>query len=139
MEDLEGRYLDENLQNGVRYTYYMCASNKFGRSIAGNNFAATPSGIPDAPRNLASIEVHGSLKLSWEAPISDNGSPLTGYMVYRSESGSDPIRIGEISVNSLMYIDEIIKGRAFIYTVTAVNANGESVSSNEVDVSSVVH
>ncbi|MFH1259415.1 MAG: right-handed parallel beta-helix repeat-containing protein [Elusimicrobiota bacterium] len=85
--------------------------------------------IPTAPQNLAAAAGNGQIALSWLAPVSDGGSPVTGYKIYRNENLITAVGV------ILSYADTaVIKGLNYDYRVSAVNAAGESLKSNEVSV-----
>jgi hypothetical protein len=85
-------------------------------SLSGKAVAGTP------PSNL----------LTWQAP-DDHGSAITGYKVYRRTAGTSSTLLATVNATSLSYSDsQLTSGTTYYYTVTAVNANGESAASNEV-------
>jgi fibronectin type 3 domain-containing protein len=88
----------------------------------------TPPTAPGAP---AAAPADGRVTLSWSAPSSNGGSPITSYNVYRStSSGTETLLAG--AGNATTYIDNgLTNGTTYYYQVTAVNAVGESPRSAE--------
>ncbi|PKK85701.1 MAG: hypothetical protein CVT48_04320 [Thermoplasmata archaeon HGW-Thermoplasmata-1] len=76
----------------------------------------------------------GKVRLSWMAPA-DNGSPITGYNVYRSsEQNTQKQKIAQTSETS--YVDDDVEGgNTYYYQVAAMNSVGEGGRSNEVSAS----
>jgi len=71
--------------------------------------------------------------VSWIVPTSDGGSPITGYNVYRATSPGGELAppIGA-NVSGTSFTDPgLSNGTTYYYTVTAVNAVGESPQSAE--------
>ena len=63
------------------------------------------------------------------------GPPITGYKVYRSlESGKEQFLLNKGPFAFSADDVHVVAGTTYYYVVTAVNANGESVWSNEVAV-----
>ena len=92
-------------------------------------------GRPDAPTIYLAESVPGTgfIYLEWTVPA-DGGSPITGYKVYRSlESGKETFLLSK-GPSAIPSADDLhaVAGTTYFYVVTAVNANGESVWSNEV-------
>ncbi len=89
---------------------------------------------PFPPRNLQATVGDGRVMLSWEAPVSDGGSPITAYRVYRSTtSGSNYVLIATVSSDATTYTDlGVTNDVTYYYVVHAVNIIGESPASNEV-------
>jgi hypothetical protein len=98
---------------------------------------------PEAP-SLTATSNQSSVSLSWTAPF-DNGSPVTGYRVYRgikSATGTYDEQTGETvyqslsesliattGASALSYTDPQASNDSTYYRVTATNANGEGKSS----------
>lgn len=90
---------------------------------------------PAAPATLylSGLRTSRGVELNWAVP-DHNGSPITGYRVYRgSTAGSEqPISSG-IDTTKNGFVDATVSGsNTPYYRVTAVNAAGESAQSNEV-------
>jgi fibronectin type 3 domain-containing protein len=86
---------------------------------------------PSAPQDLKTTAGDAQVTLSWFAPLSDGGSAITGYDVYKgSASGAETLYA--TTGNVLAYTDiAVANGQTYYYKVTAVNSAGESEPSNE--------
>ena len=88
---------------------------------------------PSAPQSLAASGGSLTVRLTWSAPSSNGGSPVTGYNVYRGTSpggeGSTPVAT---NVTTTSFTDTgLTNGTTYYYTVAAVNAVGTSPQSGE--------
>lgn len=80
---------------------------------------------PQAPQKLTAASGNGQVKLEWTAS-SEAGS----YQIKRSLAGSGPYTLIGSSVTGTTYTDiGLNNGTAYYYTVSAVNAGGESPDS----------
>ncbi len=129
-------YTDDSVSNGVTYYYVVRAVNALGESANSNEVSVTPATVPSAPQNLQAVAGNGQVTLSWSAPVSDGGSPLIEYRVYRSTtSGSGYVLVASVADGVTTYTDDSVSnGVTYYYVVRAVNALGESANSNEVSV-----
>ncbi len=63
-----------------------------GAGIPGNlvqmQVVAPPATVPGAPTAVSGVAGNGQVTVSWTAPTSDGGSPVTGYVVTGSPAGS---------------------------------------------------
>ena len=77
-----------------------------------------------------------SASLSWTAPASDGGSPITGYNVYRGiTSGGESATPVAADLKTTAFTDPALtNGTTYYYSVAAVNAVGASPQSNETSV-----
>ncbi len=122
------------------YTATVVARNSGGTSPSATSAAAGVINKPSTPRNvdvsLASTDVDGvsfvsGVLVTWDAPTSDGGDPITSYIVRMSPAdvpdfifdatGSEPLSV-EIS--------GLETRTAYSATVIAVNAAGESAGTN---------
>ena len=71
-----------SLTPGKTYTCSVTATNALGASLPSAKSAArTVPVVPVAPTNAAAVPGSGQASVSWTAPISNGGSPLTSYVV----------------------------------------------------------
>ncbi len=124
-------YLDSSVTNGQIYYYQVSAVNGVGEGPQSIESSATPMDVPSAPRDLAASAGNAHITLTWNAPASDGGSPITNYNIYRgTASGGETLltTVGDV----LTYDDlGLANGQTYYYRVSAVTANGEGLQSNE--------
>src|SRR3989454_113953 len=124
-------YTNTGLTGGVTYFYKVKAVNAAGSSILSNEASATPTGAPSAPQNLQATAGVRNVALTWQAPASDGGSPITNYRIFRStSSGTETIIATVGNVNSYTNTG-LTSGVTYFYKVKAVTALGSSPLSNE--------
>lgn len=107
--------------NGTAITVYVRGVNAVGAGSSVNT-TSTPRTLPLAPQSFsADSSTFGQLSLSWSAPSSDGGSPITAYVLTRSD--------GTVLQNNLTtsYIDPNLQTNTeYSYNVRAVNVVGSS-------------
>jgi fibronectin type 3 domain-containing protein len=122
---------DTSVSPGITYFYKVTAKNVNGEGPLSNEASATPPNVPFAPLNLGADAGVGYIVLTWEAPSSDGGSPITNYRIYKGTASDSEIFLVEIG-NMLTYNDtNVSPGVTYYYKVTAVNAVGEGPLSNQ--------
>lgn len=131
-------YNDTSVTDGLPYYYFILAYNSFGHSSFSNDASAIPEPIvPSAPQSLQASAGNDFIFLSWLAPTSNGGSPLTNYSIYRSlTSGSDYTLLKTVNASILSFNDtSVTDGLTYYYFVTANNSIGQSQYSNGVSAS----
>jgi fibronectin type 3 domain-containing protein len=129
-------FTDTGLTNGTTYYYTLAAVNVVGTSPTSAEVSATPSlpaTAPSAPQGLTASSGNGVTNLSWSAPASDGGSPITGYDVYRgTASGGESATPIATDISGTSFTDTgLTNGTTYYYTVAAVNTAGVSGQSAE--------
>jgi predicted phage tail protein len=78
-----------NLTNGTAYWFRVSAVNAVGSGGASAPVVTVPAARPGAPTGVTAVAGDTQIVLSWVAPASNGGSPLTGYTVeYRLAAAS---------------------------------------------------
>lgn len=118
------------LTNGTPYTFTVSATNSVGTSAASTPSAAVtpvaPAAAPGAPTNVTASAGEGSLVVSWVAPSSDGGSPITGYRATASPGGA---ACNVDRAQSSCVISGLANGTAYTVAVSATNAVGTGTPS----------
>ncbi|MCK4444226.1 MAG: right-handed parallel beta-helix repeat-containing protein, partial [Thermoplasmata archaeon] len=125
-------YTDIGLANGQTYYYRVSARNSVGEGPKSNEVEATPATTPSAPRNLQAVAGNQQVFLTWDSPLSEGGSLVTNYEIYRGTSPGGETSLVMVG-NVLTYTDgSLLNGQTYYYQVSAVNGVGEGPKSNEV-------
>ncbi len=124
-------YTDAGVSNGITYYYEVAAVNAVGEGPVSGEASATAAARPSAPLALQATGGAGRVTLTWTAPSSDGGSPITGYRVYRGTAPGGESLFAPIGT-VLSYTDiTVVGGRRYSYQVSAVNLAGEGPRSSE--------
>jgi DNA/RNA endonuclease G (NUC1)/fibronectin type 3 domain-containing protein len=117
-------YDDITAVNGTPYFYVVSALGFGGEGSNSSEVTATPMA---APAGLAATPGNAHVVLNWSAVAG-----ATGYNVKRSTSAGSETSIATPASNTF---DDLTaaNGTQYFYVVTATNANGESLASNEVN------
>ena len=126
-----------SLNNGTEYTVRVIAT-KTGASdgIPSDDANGTPTAAitsPTAPRGLNATAVGNTrINLSWNAPASDGGSPITGYKIEVSSNGNSwTTRVANTgSANRTYSHTGLSTGDTRHYRVSAINSSGTGPHSN---------
>jgi outer membrane protein OmpA-like peptidoglycan-associated protein len=122
------------LTNGTAYTFSVLATNDVGDSVASDpSDAVTPVTVPGAPTDLVLGSQDGSASVSFAAPASDGGTPITGYEV--SLDGGDWVPLTTTGTDTLSAVlTGLTDGTSYSARVRAVNAVGGGAASDAADV-----
>ena len=122
------------LSIGTSYTFTVTASNgAFSSARSAASTAVIPYGVPEPPTAVTAAPRYDAVALSWKAPGSDHGSPITGYEVFK---GTSPSNLGATPVTEAKGTTAIVGGLSlsttYYFVVEAVNAAGSSAGSSAV-------
>ena len=118
------------LTNGTAYTFTVIATNAVGDGPASAHSAVvTPATLPSAPTGVSGVPGDQQVVVSWAAPSSDGGDPVTGYTV-------TPY-IGSVALTPAVFVSNattetvggLTNGTAYTFTVIATNAAGNGPAS----------
>ena len=87
------------------------------------------SGKPSPPKNLRVSEVNKDyVVLTWEAPDSDGGSPITEYTIEKCDTGRmNYINAGRVDGKTLSFkVTKLTEGNEYLFKVYAENKQGQS-------------
>ncbi len=121
-----------NLNNGTAYTFTVTATNSTGTGPASSpSNAVTPATIPGPPLNVQASAGDTSVSLTWNAPSTDGGLPITSYTV----TGVTIAKTVQAASGSATMLTGLRNGTTYWFVVTATNAIGTgpaSAASNHV-------
>ena len=116
------------LSNGTAYTFAVTARNQVGEGPAASSAEVTPMApvVPGVPGSVSGLAGDGLVRVSWVAPESDGGSPVTGYVVEVLPSGGGAA-VRSVSVAGSVRsasVSGLVNGSSYVVRVAAVNAVG---------------
>src|SRR5439155_994196 len=124
-------FTNTGLTGGTTYFYKVAAVNSLGTSLLSNEASAMPPTVPSAPQNLQATAGPLTVALTWDAPSTNGGSPITGYKIYRSTSSGTEAGFASLG-NVTSYTNTgLTPGVTYFYKIKAVNSLGVSAYSNE--------
>ena len=117
------------LSNGTSYTFTVKAINSAGTGPASApSNAVTPVAAatpPGAPTNVVATAGNASASVTWKAPASDGGAPITAYTVTSAPGGKTCATSGATSCT----VSGLTNGTAYTFTVKATNSAGTGPAS----------
>jgi len=126
-------HTDSPLTNGVNYLYYITAYTEVGEGRPSLVLDAMPFGLPGAVRDLAASGQDESVLLTWLPPESDNGRPITKYILAWGTSSGNLPNTNEFGAFTSFTHTGLVNGVTYYYQLRAHNEAGDG------PVSTVVH
>jgi titin len=120
------------LTNGTWYVFQVRAVNAAGGGTWAESSQVRPRTVPSAPTGLAATAGNGSLALTWTAPASTGGAPLSEYTYELSTDGGTTwdAPVGTGSTSTSRTVTGLTNGTAYTVRVKAVNEAGSSPASS---------
>ena len=87
----------------------------------------TIASSPSAPQNLTATGGQGSASLSWSAPSSDGGRPVTGYVIESSLDSTNWTSVGTTNASTTsLIISSLPNNTTYSFRVRATNVSGST-------------
>ena len=120
------------LTNGSTDSVSVRADNAIGPGTPSAPADATPITVPGAPVAVIATTDSESADISWAAPASNGGSPITGYTAtaYTSTVGTTTAGTACTTATSACTVTGLTDGTTYYVGVVATNAAGPSPVSN---------
>jgi hypothetical protein len=116
-----------DLENGTEYAFVVTPNNENGSGVPSAPSDSITVGTPTAPRAAVAVPGNGRATVSWTAPVTDNGSPITGYVITVHDV-AEPVQVDGGATSHV--ITGLTNGQTYSFQVTAVNAFGSSAPSD---------
>jgi LEA14-like dessication related protein len=121
----------DDIKNEKPYKFKVRAVNATGPSewsdFSDPVVPAAPITVPDAPTSVVATPGDESVALTWEAPVNDGGSDITGYEIQHNDNET-PIPVDNVTEANMK--DGIENDKPCTFKVRAINAAGPSEWSN---------
>ena len=113
-----------NLTNGKSYTFKVAAHNAKGWGRLSAESAPVTVGVPSSPTNVFAAPGSAQATVSWTAPASSSGSPITAYRV-TPITGANTLAARTFNNTATMQvITGLTNGKTYSFRVAAQNARG---------------
>ena len=119
------------LANNTTYDIRVAAVNVLGTGAYSNIVIGTTFTTPNSPTNLTGTAGNGQATLTWIAPTSNGGTPITQYSVGKSTSSSGPFTSVNTGSTATTYtLTGLTNGTLYYIHVSGVNIVGTGTPSN---------
>lgn len=123
------------LTNGTPYAFKVSTTNSVGSgnlSVESNVVTPQAAIAPDAPQNLSGIAGNSAVALAWTPPLSDGGSLISNYTVDYHNGGAHQFLDVPANMTGTT-LSGLVNNSLYSFQVTATNAAGISIPSNQID------
>jgi len=130
-------YTVEGLTNGEEVSFRVLPVNAAGTGTPSNVAATTPRTIPGAPTDVVATPGAEQATVTWQAPVDDGGSAITGYLIEKSTDGGETwetVIADTASTETSYTVTGLANGDEVEFRVAAINAAGTGPASPTADV-----
>lgn len=119
------------LTNGDSYVFTVTATNAVGTGEGLTSGAVVPATVPGAPTSIQASGRVGAAVVSFSAPSSDGGNPITSYTVTATDK-TNAANGGQTASapNSPITVSGLSTSDSYTFTVAATNAIGTGSASS---------
>lgn len=117
----------------IELTFLETSATSFPANYSSFIVCDTTATIPSPPSNMTIAQNGSSVTIGW----TDNSNDETGFKIYRKKGADESYSfITSIDQDIVSYTDsDVSDGETYFYYLTSYNDNGESRTSNPVDIS----
>ena len=129
-------FTDTTVANGATFHYSVAAISVYGEGPRSASAVAQRALAPTAPTGPTAAPANGrtGLTVTWNAPTSNGGSPVTGYRIYRGTAAGSGTFLVSVGPTTTTFTDAAVTKKVkYFYRITALNSVGESPPSAEVN------
>jgi hypothetical protein len=111
--------------SGGSYTVTVTASNGTNPD-ATQNLSIQVNEAPSAPTGVTATVTGSTAQVSWTAPSSDGGAPITSYTVTGTDTATSATLTATVTGNppaTTASVSGLVTGHSYTFTVTATNAD----------------
>ncbi len=115
------------LANGTRYSFRVAAVNSGGMGLFSSIAQTTPFTVPGANTVVVGFSSYENIRLFWQPPSFDGGSPILDYLVRYSSDGGKVWRTFDdgVSPSLTALVKGLPLGVSYVFKVIAINSAGQ--------------
>ncbi|MCK4969797.1 MAG: fibronectin type III domain-containing protein, partial [Thermoplasmata archaeon] len=122
-------YQDMGAPTGNSLYYAISANNSVGEGPLTPAIEVWPIDNPEGPRDLVTEGGRNAITLTWQPPLNDGGSEITGYRVMRNISMGEFMSQGSVDRHTLTFVDtDVISGVTYRYYISVITVLGFGTS-----------